>query len=197
MPLEGNKKSSRVPLTPDQIKEVIAFKKQKEFKQIEKLKKTKKYKILNVFNILCVIVYCEIIFCMYGPANYQTAICKKASVEEFGDIINGKRSVNFMSVWDQNNTHYKFYVGEYIQLPKPNSVFYVGKDYFLQKEIKVLISTSISEYRLWRVIPLVFLGIFVTLITMLVFAHNMNMINYSLIAVSCMNAINLLYFILV
>ena len=197
MPFEGNKKQSRVPLTTEQVKEIIAFKKQKQYKQIERLKKTKKYKILNVFNILCVVVYCEIIFCMYGPATYQTAICKKANIDEFGGIVDGKRSVNFMSVYDENNKHYKFFVGHYIQLPKPNSTMYIGKDYFLQKEIKVLISTSTSEYRLWRVTPLIFLGIFVTLITMLVFVNNMNLINYSLIAVSWLNGINLFYFVVV
>lgn len=197
MPVEGNKKQTRVPLTSEQVKEVIAFKKQKQHRQIERLKKTKKYKILNVFNILCVVVYCEIIFCMYGPATYETAICKRARVDEFGGVSNGKRAVNFMSVWDENDKHYKFFVGDYIQLPQPNSTMYIGKDYFLQKEIKVLVSTSVSEYRLWRVTPLIFLGIFVTLITMLVFVNNMNLINYSLIAVSWMNGINLFYFVVV
>ena len=134
---------------------------------------------------------------MYGPANYQTAICSKAHADEYGQLVNGKRSVTFMSVWDQNDKYYKFYVGEYMQLPKPNSTFYIGKDYFLRKEIKILVSTSESEYRLWRVTPLIFLGIFVTLITMLVFVNNMNLVNYSLIAVSLMNGMNLFYFIVV
>lgn len=197
MPVEGNKKQPRVPLTPDQIKEIIAYKKAKAIKQIERFKKTRKYKILNVFNILCVVIYCEMIFCMYGPSTYESAIVKKANVDEFGDIINAKRSVRFMSVWDVNGKHYKFYVGENIQLPLPNSVFYIGKDFLLRKEIKIMVSTSPDEHRIWRVTPLLFLGLFVTVITMMVFFNNMNMINYSLIAISALNAINLFYFIVV
>ncbi len=197
MTFEGNKKQSRVPLTPEQLKDVITFKRNKQTKQIEKLKKTRRYKVLNIFNIISIIIYCEIVFCMYGPANYTKDVCTKANIDEYMRDVGPERVIRFMSVWGKNDAHYQFYVGENIQLPKPNSDFYVGKDFLLQKEVKVMVSTSVSEYRLWRVIPLIFLGISVTLITFLVFAHNMNLVNYSLIAVSLMNAINLLYFIVV
>lgn len=197
MPSEGTRKQARVPLSSEQIREVIAFKKLKKLKEIERFKKTNKYKVLNVFNILCVMVYCEMIFCMYGPATYETAICSKANVDDYGGIVDGKRVTNFMSVWDKNNKSYKFYIGEYVQVPKPNSVFYIGKDFLLRKEIKVMISTSAAEYRIWRTTPLVFLGIFISVVTFLVFANNMNMINYSLIAISWLNGINLFYFIVV
>lgn len=197
MPVEGNKKHPRVPFTPDQIKEIIAYKKAKATKQIEQFKNTRKYEILNLFNILCVVIYSEMIFCMFGPSTYESSIVKKANVDVFGDVINARRTVRFMSVWDANGKHYKFYVGENIQLPLPNSVFYIGKDYLLRKEIKVMVSTSSAEYRIWRVTPLLFLGLFVTVITMMVFFNNMNMINYSLIAISVLNAINLFYFIVV
>jgi hypothetical protein len=197
MSVEGNRKQVRVPLTSEQIREVIAFKRLKKFREVEKFKKTKKYKVLNIFNILCVAVYCEMIFCMYGPAIYETAICSKASVADYGAIVDNKRTINFMTVWDQQGKSYKFYVGEYIQLPKPNSVFYIGKDFLLRKEIKVMICTSACDYRIWRTTPLVFLGIFISVITFLVFANNMNMINYSLIAISWLNGINLLYFVVI
>lgn len=197
MPLEGNKKQGRVPLTSDQIKEIIAFKRLKHYKQVQKLKGTRRYKVLNVFNIISILVYCELIFCMFGPAIYTPHKVTKANADEYGKFVDKKRVVSFMSVWDENDTRYKFYVGESIQTPLPNSVFYVGKDFLLQKEIKVMVHTSLSEYRLWRVVPLIFLGIFVSIITLLVYMQNMNMVNYSLIAISVLNAINLFYFIVV
>lgn len=197
MPIEGSKKSNRVPLSSEQIKEIIAYKKHKQLLGIEKLKKTKKYKILNVFNILAVVVYCEIIFCMFGPATYETKTCIRSNADSYGKVLKGKRTIDFMTVVDEDNKRYKFYVGDYIQLPKPNSLFYVGKDYLLRKEIKVMVSSSTSEYRLWRITPLIFMGVFVTVITMLVFFNNMNMVNYSLIAVSWLNGLNLFYFIVV
>ncbi len=197
MPLEGNKKQGRVPLTSDQLKEIIAFKKLKHYKQVQKLKGTRRYKILNVFNIICILVYCELIFCMFGPAIYSPHKVIKANADEYGKFVNKKREMSFMSVWDENDTRYKFYVGESIQTPLPNSVFYVGKDFLLQKEIKVMVHTSLSEYRLWRVVPLIFLGVFVSVITLLVYMQNMNMVNYSLIAISVLNALNLFYFIVV
>ncbi len=194
---EGSKKQSRVPLTSEQIKEVIIFKRNKQIRQIQKLKKTRRYKILNIFNILCVFVYCELIFCMYGPAIYHPGICTKANIDEYERNGENARDVKFLSVWDEHDAHYQLYVGEQIQVPLPKSVIYIGTDFLLQKELKMVVSTSEEEYRLWRVIPLLFLGIAITLITFLAFANNMNMVNYSLIAVSVMNGINLLYFIVV
>ncbi len=196
MPFEAPKKQGRTPLTAEQVKDIIAFKKQREQRLLLKFKKTKKYKILNVFNILCVVVYCEVIFCMYGPAKYTSYICEKATAE-YGVLVNGKYTIDYLNVLSTNGNYYKFSIGEHIQIPKPNTVFYVGKDFFLNKEIKGMVITSNNEYQLWRVKPLIFLGIFVTLITMLVFFHNMNMINYSLIAISWLNVINLLYFIVI
>lgn len=194
---EGSKKQPRVPLTPEQLKEVIIFKRNKQIRAIQKLKKTLRYKVLNVFNIMAVFVYCELIFCMYGPAIYSKGVCTKASIDEYERNGDTSRVVRFLSVWDENDTPYQLYVGESIQLPRPNSTIYVGRDFLLQKELKMIVSTSAEEYRLWRVIPLLFLGIMITLITFLAFANNMNMVNYSLIAVSVMNGINLLYFIVV
>jgi hypothetical protein len=195
MPVEGNKKQPRVPLTTEQLKEVIVFKRNKQIRQIEKLKKTRRYKILNIFNIISVLIYSEIIFCMYGPAIYTQTVCTRAAAEEYERATGDEREIRFLNVWDANGEEYKLYVSDQIQVPLPNSVMYVGKDFLLQKVVKVVVSTSESEYRLWRVVPLIFLGISITLITFLVFANHMNMVNYSLIAVSVMNAINLFYFI--
>jgi hypothetical protein len=197
MPAEGNKKQARVPLTSEQLKEVITFKRNKQTKQIEKLRKTRHYKVLNIFNIISVVVYCEIIFCMYGPAIYTQTICTKANVDEYERVSGKSRDIRFLSVWDEHHDQYKLYVTDQIQVPKPNSIMYLGRDFLLQKVVKVVVSTSESEYRLWRVVPLIFLGVAVTLITFLAFANNMNMVNYSLIAVSVMNALNLFYFIVI
>jgi len=197
MPVEGNKKQARVPLTPEQLKEVITFKRNKQIRQIEKLKKTRRYKILNVFNIISVLIYSEMIFCMYGPAIYKEVLCSKAMITEYERTEGDGREIRFLSVWDTNNEEYKLYVSDQIQVPLPNSKMFLGRDFLLQKVVKVVVSTSEDEYRLWRVVPLIFLGISISLITFLAFANNMNMVNYSLIAVSVMNAINLLYFIVV
>ncbi len=197
MPVEGNKKPQRVPLTPEQLKEVITYKRNKQIIQIEKLKKTRRYKVLNVFNIISVLIYSEMIFCMYGPAIYTETKCSKAIVDEYERADGDEREIRFLKVWDEHNDEYKLYVSDQIQVPLPNSLMYLGKDFLFQKVVKVAVSTSDSEYRLWRVVPLIFLGISITLITFLAFANNMNMVNYSLIAVSVMNAINLMYFIVV
>lgn len=198
MPVEGNKKQARVPLTPEQIKEVIIYKRNKQIKAIEKLKKTRRYKILNIFNIVCIFVYCEMIFCMYGPAIYRPLVCVRSNIDQYNQGPGSQRNeVTFLTVWDQHGNQYQLYVADTIQKPLPNSTFYVGEDFLLRKEVKAVVNTSESEYRLWRVVPLIFLGISVTLITFLAFNYNMNMVNYSLIAVSVMNALNLLYFIVI
>ncbi len=190
------KKTRRTPLHPDQVKEIILRKKKREYFLIQKFKKTKRYKALNIFNILCVLVYSEIIFCIYGPARYENLICEKVSAN-YGPYVNGKATIRNLLVYTNDGKTYLLSVDEYIQLPRPNTVFYLGKDYLLNKEIKAMVSTSSKEYRLRNDEPLIFLGIFVTLITMFVFYHNMNMINYSLTAVSIFNGLIMLYFIFV
>ena len=123
MPFEGNKKQARVPLTPEQIKDVIIYKRNKQIRQIEKLKKTTHYKILNIFNIISVMVYCEMVFCMYGPAIYTKDVCKKATIDGYVRDAGPERVIQFMSILSQNDSHYQLYIGENIQLPKPNSDF--------------------------------------------------------------------------
>lgn len=191
------RKQNRQVNSPEKIQEILAYKRRKQIRQIIKLKNTGYYRVLNAFCILCVIVYCELIFCMYGPARYHEERCFKAVADEYRGMKGKRRIIHFMSVYTENDKHYKFMADEAIQLPLPQSVFYIGKDYLLNKEIKIMVSTSASEFRLWRVVPLVFLGFVVTLVTLLVFVYNMNLVNYSLIAVSVLNAINLLYFIVV
>jgi hypothetical protein len=191
------RRQARQVNSPEKIQEILAFKRQKQLRQILKLKKTRYYRVLNIFCIICVLIYCELIFCMFGPARYRQEHCVKAVADEFRGMNGKRRIIHFMSVYTENDRQYKFMVDEAIQLPLPNSVCYIGKDFLLNKEIKIMISTSVSEYRLWRVVPLVFLGFVVTLVTLLVFVYNMNLENYSLIAVSVLNAINLLYFVVV
>jgi hypothetical protein len=190
-------KQTRQASSADKIQQVLAFKKQKQIRQIIRLKNTKYYRVLNAFCVVSVLIYSELVFCMFGPARYYESICVKAVADEYRGLEGKKRKIHFMSVYTPDEKQYKFMVDEAIQLPLPNSVCYIGKDFLLNKEIKIMISTSTSEYRLWRVIPLVILGLIVTLVTILVFVHNMNQVKYSLIAVSVLNGINLLYFILV
>jgi len=190
------KKNMRGNLSAEQIREIIIRKKQREYKAVQKFKKTRRYKVLNVFNVLCVLVYCEIIFCMYGPVRYTHSTCVKATAE-YGAIVNGKNTIRTLLIVNNTGDVYRLTINDQIQIPRPGTSFYLGKDFILNKEIKAMVSTSLKEYRLRNDEPLIFLGIFVTLITMFVFYQNMNMINYSLTAVSILNAVNMMYFIFV
>jgi hypothetical protein len=181
--------------TPEQIQQFIALKKAKRLKQIELFKKTFRYKWMNVFNVICLIVYTEMIICAFGPTHFEERVCTKSRIKDFTKNSENARVINRMIVSDESGKEYMFFVNEMIQPPAINSTFYVGKDYLMNKELKVMIETSSSSFRLWYALPFLFLGIMVTVVTFFVYLLNMNLFSYSLTAITLLNALNLAYFL--
>ena len=54
---ETNKRTPRIPFTPEEVSDFIKLKKYRERAKIEKFKRTKIYKVLNAFNVISIIIY--------------------------------------------------------------------------------------------------------------------------------------------
>ena len=193
---EGKKRPPRTPLSPEEVAELVWLKKIREHKKIEKFKKSRGYRIFNIFNVVCFFIYCELIFCFLGPCHYQTHYHTGVSIE-YSRTEDERMLVSSVKVNGVNGTQYTFMVNEELDVPAKYAPFEVGKDFLLQKEIKGSVSTSDKQFRILRASPILFLSVFVSIFLFIFFFYNLNQNPYSLRAITTINAVTLLAFILI
>ena len=61
--MEPKKRPRRIPLTAEEVGNVIAYKKRREIIILQKLKSSRIYKFQNLCNVVCFFIYCEFSFC--------------------------------------------------------------------------------------------------------------------------------------
>lgn len=194
---EGKKRSPRTPLSPEEVAELVLLKKIREHKKIEKFRETKTYKFSNIFNVACFFLYCELFFCFLGPAHYQTHYCKQVMVN-YGDRGYGReRLISSIKLIGVNERQYEFTVNDIVAPPPKFSAFEIGRDFILQKEIKGCFSGSEKQFRIQRASPILFLSVFVGIFSFIFFFYNLNQNPHSLRAITCINAVTVLAFILI
>lgn len=190
MALESKKRPPRVPLTPDEVAQLVAFKKIKEARKLAKFKRSWIYKSFNVFNLFCFFIYWELLFCFIGPCHYQTHYSYRVQVHH-GDEINsvGKRITNEIDVRDVSGKDYKFLVNDFVEKPERFSGFSIGKDYLMQKELKGIFIGSEKSYIIQAAGALLFLTVLMIIISFTSFIYHLNENAYSLNAVTALNGI--------
>jgi hypothetical protein len=193
---EGKKRAPRIPLTPEEVAELVEIKKIRAFNKVQRFKRSFKYKFLNCFNVFCFFVFCELIISFYGPCHYQTHYSKNVLVT-YGDKKNeaGKRKISDIVIIDVHDKNYKLIVNEFIETPAKYTTFKVGKDYLLQREIKAYVNTSDDYYRIQDASPILFLSVFIGTFSLIFFSYNLNQNVHSLGAISIINAITLIAFL--
>jgi hypothetical protein len=195
---EGKRRPPRTPLTPEEVAELVEIKKIREFNKVQKFKLSFTFKFLNCFNVLCFFIFCELIISFYGPCNSKMHFSKSVSVS-FVDKVNenGKRKISEIEFVDVNDKEYKLVVNEFIEEPAKYSSFRVCKDYLLQKEIKAYVETSDNYYRILSASPILFLAVFLGIISLICFSFDLNQNSHSLISISIINGITILMFLLI
>ncbi|MDP1800609.1 MAG: hypothetical protein Q8L81_04610 [Bacteroidota bacterium] len=193
---EGKKRAPRIPLTPEEVAELVEIKKIRAFNKVQRFKRSFIYKFLNCFNVFCFFVFCELIISFYGPCHYQTHYSKNVLVT-YGDKKNeaGKRKISDIVIIDVNDKSYNLIVNEFIETPAKYTAFKVGKDYLLRREIKAYINTSDDYYRIQDASPILFLSVFIGTFSLIFFSYNLNQNLHSLGAISIINAITLMAFL--
>ncbi|MBA3682831.1 MAG: hypothetical protein H0W73_16955 [Bacteroidetes bacterium] len=186
---EGKKRAPRIPLTSEEVAELIEIKKIREHNKLQRFKKTKTFKYLNCFNILCFFIFCELVISFYGPCHYQLRYSKNVVVH-FDDKIdkNGHRVIEDMNMIDVEGRNYKLIVDEFIETPQKYSTFKVGKDYLLQREIKAFVNTSGNYYRIQSASPILFLSVFLIFFSIIFYTYNLNQNSNSLFSIAIINA---------
>lgn len=198
MAVEGNKRPPRIPRTPEEVEESVLLKKIRDHAKLAKFKKTFVFKAFNIFNIICFFIYCELIMCFIGPCHYQTHYSRSVSAEhgrEKNDY--GDRAVSVVKITGVNGIHYRFLVNDFIEVPEKFSRFNVGKDFLLHKEIKGTLTTSHHVYWIHHANPIFFLSIFVALFSLIFFAYNLNENLFSLSAITMINGVTVLAFMII
>lgn len=193
---EGKKRQPRIPLTPEEVADLILIKKIKEHHRLQAFKGTRRYKILNLFNVVSFFIYCELVCCIIGPCHYQTHFSRNI-VTEYGEHLPGnKRVIEGLKLIGVNGNQYELSVHEYIPAPTRYSAFDIGKDFLLQKEIKGVVETSEKSYLTQLAFPLFFLSVFVGIFSFIFFFFDLNQNPYSLWALSSINAITVFGFLM-
>jgi hypothetical protein len=193
MATEPNKRPRRTPLTHEEVATVIELKKRREHIKLLKLKRSGAYKIQNIFNVACFFIFCELIFCYFGPCHYQLHYSENVvatlGMEAKGD---GTPIVSEIDMICAHGKTYKFIIDDYIELPPKLTTFVVGKDYLLHRDIKGSIAGSNRSYRVFSASPVLFLSIFTSIIMLIAIGNNLNENEHSLTGLTIINAMTLL-----
>ena len=190
MALEHKKRPPRIPLSPEEVAQLVAYKRIKAARKLSNFKRSAVYKIFNTFNIVCFFAYWEIVFCFFGPCHYQTHYSAKV-LARHGDELNaeGRRITTEIDVKSVNGRDYKFLVNDFLEQPLRFSEFSIGKDYLLQKELKGVFEKSDKTYYIQAAGSLLFLAVLMIIISFTSFIYNLNENAYSLNAITAVNAI--------
>ena len=197
MAQEPNKKRPpRIPFSPEEVADFKKLKKYRERAKIEKFKRSKIYKVLNAFNVISIIIYTEIIFAFLGSCNFSGHYVLSSVGYAREETIGGKRTNSAALLKMVNGKEYDISIHDTCTLPKSCSKVYVGKDWLLQKEVKVRFEMGDKDRYIKRSFPLLFISILWGFVTFAIFGYNLNQTNYSLCVISFINAFSLVCFIL-
>ncbi len=193
---QTNKRPQRQPLTPEEVKDLVKLKQLRQLVKIEKFKQSKRYKYLNVFNIFCVIIYTEMIFSFISAGNYTTHYVQNLTPYYDEKIIDGKRVISSLVIITTDDQKFDVNVRDTCRLPDETAKFSVGKDWLLQKEIMVKFDGRDKDLYIRRSFPLLFISLLLGIVTFVLYTYNKHQVAYSLNAITIINSLSLLYFIL-
>ncbi len=196
MTREPNKRPRRTPLTSEEVSNLIAIRQRRQMLALQRFKLTSTYKVLNLFNICCIFIYLELIFCYFGPCHYQRHYAYKVAANYGHSFENNKMIISELDLYCVDSELYKFVVNDFIEIPDKYTSFLLGKDFLLQKNLKGVLQSSDTSYRLFRASPILLLCVFISFICFMAYHFNLNENMFSLSGMTTLNVLTL-FFILV
>jgi len=194
---EQPRRKPRVPLSPEELYYYKKIKQLNELKRVDDFKKTSFYKIVNTLNIILAafLAYCVLSVlicsrweqlqlasanCIYGQYNNEdanTSIVEIQLLSTTGELIPIKTSDLF-------------------EPPKPNAVFFVGKDFIFNKIIKVKFETDTRSFWHLYTYPIFGVCVFALLMGFFVYKVNKHLTINGLLTVFGLFMLASLYFVL-
>jgi hypothetical protein len=187
------KRPPRVPLDPEVVAGLVWQKQIRQEKNDLKFRQSSIYKYCNVFAVIAVFIYCELLLCYFFTTN-NTKYAIEHVVAYYGDTYkNGQRIISSIEINKTLNVR----VNDFIEIPKTGTLFKIGRDYILKKDLVCLFSDSKKSYSIVRSEPILFLSFFVMTLTLLLTYFNQNQKSYSLKVMTLINILSLLLFMIV
>jgi hypothetical protein len=184
------KRPPRIPLSPELVASLVWQKQLKQEKNDAQFRRSPVYRYCNVFAILSVFIYCELLICYFFITDNTTYAVEK-SLAHYGDTYKeGKRIVSSLEI----NTHLKVRVNDFIDVPEKGTLFKIGRDFILQRDLVCLFPGSKKTFSIIRSEPILFLSFFVLVFTFVLTYYNQNQKSYALKVMTLVNALSLLLF---
>ena len=197
MAFEDKKKLSRKPLSQKEVANLVAIKKHREQQKVIQFKKTNTFKFFNIFNVCCFFIYLELLFCFFGPINYQTHYSISVKIKTGNEInLKNERIISQINIVDASLKQYDLIIDDYVLPPKKFTAFQIGKDYIIQKELKAKICDLDKDYFIQSSSPILFLLLLIIFVSIISVIYNLNENIYSLCAVSLLNIIIMFSFLI-
>ena len=198
MAFEDKKKLSRKPLSQKEVANLVAIKIHREQQKVFQFKKTNTFKFFNFFNVCCFFIYLELLFCFFGPINYQTHYSISVKIKTGNEInLKNERIISQINIVDASLKQYDLIIDDYVLPPKKFTAFQIGKDYILQKELKAKICDLDKDYFIQSSSPILFLLLLIIFVSIISVIYNLNENIYSLSAVSLLNLIIMFSFLII
>jgi len=186
------KRPKRNPLSGEEVANIIAHKRKGEIERRRKFKATPECRLQNLFCLACFFIYIELFFCFFGPCNYQTHYAVQVTAKYGEHDTPGLPVISDVSIVCAGGQTYDFIVEDRIPVPDRFSSFEIGKDYVLGKELKGILESSDTAYRLFSASPALLLSIIVTVVSCAAFIYDLNENSHSLRALTILNAFTIL-----
>ncbi|MCU0360039.1 MAG: hypothetical protein MUF75_04860 [Bacteroidia bacterium] len=179
----------RVPPDQEEIARRVALREYLKVKKLQAFKSSNTYRFLNILNVACFFVYWELILCFFGPCHYREVEPEYMQIK-FGNKTDAR---GFRFIKEINLVWYggkidKAIVEDYVRVVTDETMeIHAGRDFILQKDLKVRLGDETVNYRLAHSSPLLFLCAFLILATAIAYNFNFNQTPIVLQGISILN----------
>ncbi len=176
MNAERNQRPHRTPPDSAEMARRLALREQRNNLKIEAFKKSKSFQLLNILNVSCFFVYCELIFCFMSVCHFTTITPQSMEIKYGAKIDSrGFKYVRHINLQWYNEKHDQVIVEDFVEAPLNNKfTLHTGRDFILQKDLKVKLADGNSTYRLANASPVLFLSLMFSVVTLTAFYFNLN-----------------------
>lgn len=176
MPQEKHQRQQRIPPDQDEIARRLFLRDRLRTKKILAFKSSRFFVALNLFNVCCFFICWELILCFMGICQFDERVPESFQVKYKAKTNNlGYKYIREIQVNWQGGVSDKIIVEDFVPVFNDRDLgMKVGKDFILQKDLRVRLGNAEPSYRLSNASPLLFLACMSILVTFIGYSFNLN-----------------------